>query len=229
MHVNLIFSAEATMTNNDDTDGYTRRALLISSAATVVAASIPLTSEAVAAAATAPEITPARWINVSLAVNGQPTSLLVDPRVTLLDALREHLDITGPKKGCDHGQCGACTIILNGKRINSCLTLVVMHQGDVVTTIEGLGTPANLHPMQAAFVDHDGYQCGFCTPGQICSAVGMLEEIRHGMPSDVTADLMSEPLLSNEELRERMSGNICRCAAYPNIVEAIQNMAGGRT
>jgi xanthine dehydrogenase YagT iron-sulfur-binding subunit len=148
-------------------------------------------------------------------------------RTSLLDTLREHLHLTGTKKGCDHGQCGACTILLDGRRVNSCLTLAVMHDGARITTIEGLGTPAHLHPLQAAFVKHDGYQCGYCTPGQICSAVGMLAEIRAGVPSHVSADLATKPLLSAEELRERMSGNICRCGAYSNIAEAITEVAGG--
>jgi xanthine dehydrogenase YagT iron-sulfur-binding subunit len=163
---------------------------------------------------------------VTLTINGTPRTLLLDTRTTLLDALREHLDLTGTKKGCDHGQCGACTVIVNGRRINSCLTLAVMHPGAEVTTIEGLGTPGHLHPLQEAFVKHDGYQCGYCTPGQICSAVGMLDEVRRGIPSHATADLDVQPLLSIDELRERMSGNLCRCGAYSNIVEAIAEVAG---
>jgi xanthine dehydrogenase YagT iron-sulfur-binding subunit len=163
---------------------------------------------------------------VSFTVNGTERGLELDPRTTLLDALREHLHLTGSKKGCDHGQCGACTVIVEGRRINSCLTLAIMHDGDSVTTIEGLGTPGHLHPMQAAFVRHDGYQCGYCTPGQICSAVAMLGEIKSGMPSHVTADLNAPPQFSNAELRERMSGNICRCGAYSNIAEAITEVAG---
>jgi len=166
---------------------------------------------------------------VSFEVNGQAHALDVDTRTTLLDALREHLHLTGTKKGCDHGQCGACTVIVDGRRINSCLTLAVMHEGAKVTTVEGLGAPGRLHPMQAAFVKHDGYQCGYCTPGQICSAVGVLDEVRRGIPSHVSADLTARPLLSAEELRERMSGNICRCGAYSNIVDAITEVAGSRT
>ena len=154
--------------------------------------------------------------------------LELDTRTTLLDALREHLHLTGTKKGCDHGQCGACTVIADGRRINACLSLAVMHEGDHITTIEGLGTPARMHPMQTAFVKHDGYQCGYCTPGQICSAVAVLEEIRDGIPSHVTADLTARPRLTTEELRERMSGNICRCGAYSNIIDAINDVAGGR-
>jgi xanthine dehydrogenase YagT iron-sulfur-binding subunit len=164
--------------------------------------------------------------DVSIVVNGERRKLRLDVRTTLLDALREHLHLTGTKKGCDHGQCGACTVIVEGRRINSCLTLAVMHEGDRVTTIEGLGTPDKLHPMQAAFVKHDGYQCGYCTPGQICSAVAALDEIEAGIPSHVSADLMSPPELTGLELRERMSGNICRCAAYSNIIDAIGEVAG---
>ena len=160
---------------------------------------------------------------VGFTVNGRERSLALDPRVTLLDALREHLELTGSKKGCDHGQCGACTVLVNGQRINSCLTLAVMHEGDEITTIEGLGEPGRLHPMQAAFVKHDGFQCGYCTPGQICSSVGMLNEIAAGIPSHVTEDL-ANVAFSDTEVRERMSGNICRCAAYPNIVAAIREV-----
>jgi xanthine dehydrogenase YagT iron-sulfur-binding subunit len=148
----------------------------------------------------------------------------------LLDALRDHLALTGSKKGCDHGQCGACTVLIEGRRINSCLTLAVMHDGQSITTIEGLAEGDNLHPLQSAFVEHDGFQCGYCTSGQICSAVGMLAESRQGMPSYVTEDLTAkQPALTDVEIRERMSGNICRCAAYPNIVAAIQQAAGTPT
>jgi xanthine dehydrogenase YagT iron-sulfur-binding subunit len=163
---------------------------------------------------------------VRLTINGQLHALDLDPRTTLLDALREHLALTGTKKGCDHGQCGACTVIVDGRRINSCLTLAVMHEGASITTIEGLGTPEDLHPLQAAFVKHDGYQCGYCTPGQICSAVAVLDEIKDGVPSVVSADLTAQPQLTAAELRERMSGNICRCGAYSNIVDAIAEAAG---
>jgi xanthine dehydrogenase YagT iron-sulfur-binding subunit len=182
-------------------------------------------------AAAAPSAPPARegvpHAQVTLSVDGQPRTMDLDTRTTLLDALREHLQLTGTKKGCDHGQCGACTVIVDGRRINSCLTLAVMHPGARVTTIEGLGTPGHLHPLQAAFVEHDAYQCGYCTPGQICSAVGMLDEIRRGVPSHVTPDLGVQPLLSPAELRERMSGNICRCGAYSNIAESITEVGGG--
>lgn len=165
---------------------------------------------------------------VTLRVNGAAREVSLDMRTTLLDALREHLHLTGTKKGCDHGQCGACTVVLDGRRVNSCLTLAVMHDGAEITTIEGLGTPTALHPLQAAFVKHDGYQCGYCTPGQICSAVAMLEEVSQGVPSHVSASLTERPLLSAEEIRERMSGNICRCGAYSNIVEAITEVAGSK-
>ncbi|MFY9954372.1 aldehyde dehydrogenase iron-sulfur subunit PaoA [Bradyrhizobium sp.] len=170
-----------------------------------------------------------RGLRVSFEVNGKTCSHQLDTRTTLLDALREHLHLTGTKKGCDHGQCGACTVMVNGVRINSCLTLAVMHEGDKITTIEGLGQPDRLHPMQAAFVKQDGYQCGYCTPGQICSAVAVLDEIKAGIPSHVTADLTASPELTNVELRERMSGNICRCGAYSNIAEAIAEVAGSKT
>ena len=162
-------------------------------------------------------------VPVKFKVNGRAVSLDLDPRVSLLDALREHLDLTGTKKGCDHGQCGACTVLVNGVRVNSCLSLAVMHDRDEVMTIEGLGTPDDLHPLQAAFVAHDGFQCGYCTPGQICSAVGMLDELKRGVPSHVTADL-NDVKFSDLEVRERLSGNICRCAAYPNIIDAVREV-----
>ena len=164
----------------------------------------------------------------ALKVNGRVRQLDLDPRTSLLDALREHLHLTGTKKGCDHGQCGACTVLINGRRINACLTLAVMHEGDEIVTIEGLGSPTALHPMQAAFVDHDAFQCGYCTAGQICSAVGMLAEANAGWPSHVTADVTTPSVaLTDAEIRERMSGNICRCAAYPNIIAAIRKVAEG--
>ncbi|NKE45924.1 aldehyde dehydrogenase iron-sulfur subunit [Roseomonas frigidaquae] len=165
-------------------------------------------------------------LDLCLQVNGAPRQLSLDPRTTLLDALRDHLHLTGSKKGCDHGQCGACTVLVNGRRINACLSLAVMHDGDAITTIEGLGTPDALHPMQAAFIRHDGYQCGYCTPGQICSSVAVLEEIAAGIPSHVTGDLTAEATFTAEEVRERMSGNICRCGAYSNILDAITEVAG---
>jgi len=204
----------------------TRRELLLASASSAMVA----TTAVDAAASSTRPASPRPGVptaQVTLAVNGKPHTLTLDTRTTLLDALREHLQLTGTKKGCDHGQCGACTVIVDGRRINSCLTLAAMHPGAKVTTIEGLGTPGHLHPLQAAFVKHDGYQCGYCTPGQICSAAGMLDEVRQGIPSHVTGDLAAKPLLSIDELRERMSGNICRCGAYSNIVEAITEVANG--
>ena len=158
-------------------------------------------------------------------INGADHPLPEDTRVTLLDFLRHHLGLTGTKKGCDHGQCGACTVIVDGMRINSCLTLAAMHAGDRVTTIEGIGTPEAPSDLQRAFVEHDGYQCGYCTPGQICAATAMLEEIEAGWPSDASDDL-GAPRLTDEEIRERMSGNLCRCGAYANILAAIRQVAG---
>jgi len=165
---------------------------------------------------------------VRLAVNGVDVELNLDPRTTLLDALREHLHLTGTKKGCDHGQCGACTVIADGQRINSCLTLAVMRDGAKITTIEGLEVNGALHPMQAAFIQHDGFQCGYCTPGQIVSSVAMLEEIKAGVPSHATGDLAS-PQPTRAEVQERMSGNICRCGAYSNIAEAILEVSGAKS
>ena len=210
------------MTTTHDEFTISRRGLL-KAGASVPAMAAPL---ATAAPPAAPVPHGPDASQVTLSVNGRTHRLVLDNRTTLLDALREHLHLTGTKKGCDHGQCGACTVLLDGRRINACLTLAVMHEGAKLTTIEGLGTPAQLHPMQAAFVKHDGYQCGYCTPGQICSSVGMLDEIARGVPSHVTQDLSARPLLSQAELRERMSGNICRCGAYSNIAEAISEVAG---
>jgi len=162
---------------------------------------------------------------VRLTVNGEEQSLELDTRTSLLDLLREQLGLTGSKKGCDHGQCGACTILLDGRRANACLALAVAHDGAEITTVEGLGLNGDLHPLQAAFVEQDAFQCGYCTPGQLCSAVGMLDELARGWPSHVTPDISSEPRVTGEEIRERMSGNICRCGAYPNIVAAIEDVA----
>jgi xanthine dehydrogenase YagT iron-sulfur-binding subunit len=202
--------------------GYSRRGVLGGAAASAAIVHAPvLAEESVGAAKTRPP-----YAKVSFEVNGKSIALELDTRTTLLDALREHLKLTGTKKGCDHGQCGACTVIVNGDRINSCLSLAVQHQGDKVTTIEGLGTPDSLHPMQAAFIEHDGYQCGYCTPGQICSAAAVFEEIRRGVPSHVQAEVAEAPKVTNLELRERMSGNICRCGAYSNILEAMEAVAG---
>jgi xanthine dehydrogenase YagT iron-sulfur-binding subunit len=165
-------------------------------------------------------------LKTTITVNGQARTLDVDSRTTLLDALREHLGLIGSKKGCDHGQCGACTVLVNGARINSCLSLLAMHDGDQVTTIEGLGTAEHLHPVQQAFLENDAFQCGYCTPGQICSAVGMLQEAADGWPSQVMEDVGAMVDLTEAEIRERMSGNICRCSAYPQIVAAIRSVAG---
>lgn len=203
----------------------TRRNLLKAGAVSATAMATP--SMTVAQQATQAGMQ-AMSATVTLRVNGAAREVSLDMRTTLLDALREHLHLTGTKKGCDHGQCGACTVMLDGRRVNSCLTLAVMHDGAEITTIEGLGTPTALHPLQAAFVKHDGYQCGYCTPGQICSAVAMLEEVSQGVPSHVSASLTERPLLSAEEIRERMSGNICRCGAYSNIAEAMADVAGER-
>ena len=202
---------------------FSRRGVLASGAASAVIAATPAGAIAAQPREAAPPTLP-----VEFEVNGQRRSLLLDTRTTLLDALREHLQLTGTKKGCDHGQCGACTVLVDGVRINACLTLAVQHQGDRITTIEGLGAPGKLHPMQAAFVKHDGFQCGYCTPGQICSAVGMLDEIKRGVPSHGQRDLTAKPRQTGTEMRERMSGNICRCGAYSNIVDAIADVAGVR-
>lgn len=205
-----------------------RRQVLIGTAGTAVTAVLAKVDDAHADAnkTSAPQGSPGS--HVTFTVNGRRFALDVDNRTTLLDVLRERLQLTGTKKGCDHGQCGACTVIVEGRRINACLTLAVMHEGDSITTIEGLGTPDNLHPLQAAFIKHDGYQCGYCTPGQICSAVAMLEEIKAGIPSHVSSDLIARSPTTSAEIRERMSGNICRCGAYSNIVEAIHEIAGGQ-
>ncbi|KPC52875.1 aldehyde dehydrogenase iron-sulfur subunit PaoA [Amantichitinum ursilacus] len=214
--------------------GISRRSMLKASAA-LVAGGVPAalavsSASAQADAAAANAATPAvPGLATHLNINGHRFDATLDPRTTLLDALREHAHLTGTKKGCDHGQCGACTVLVDGRRINSCLTLAVMHEGAQITTIEGLAHDDQLHPMQQAFLQHDGFQCGYCTSGQICSAVGMLAEVRQGMPSHVSADLQAKPLLSEAEIRERMAGNICRCSAYPNIVQAIQQAAGQRS
>ncbi|WP_159992452.1 aldehyde dehydrogenase iron-sulfur subunit PaoA [Roseomonas sp. 18066] len=204
----------------------TRRDLVMGATLTTAAVATPRRPGARAAAADTPATGPgAPVMKIAFTVNGAARTLDVDTRTTLLDALREHLDLTGSKKGCDHGQCGACTVLVGGRRINACLTLAVMHQGDEITTVEGLGTPDRLHAMQAAFIKHDGYQCGYCTPGQICSSVAVLEEIRAGIPSHVSAELEARPQVTPAEIRERMSGNICRCGAYSNIVDAITEVA----
>ena len=167
-------------------------------------------------------------IPIHLVVNGVSHTLDLVPWTTLLDALRDHLTLTGTKKGCDHGQCGACTVLVDGRRINSCMTLAVMKDGAEITTIEGLANDGALHPLQQAFIDHDAFQCGYCTPGQICSAVAMLRELHEEVPSHVSPDLAAPPRLTEMEIRERMSGNLCRCSCYPNIVDAIREVAEDR-
>ena len=194
-----------------------RRLFLKTTGVAALAVTAPL-----ALAETAAETAVPPSEHVSLTINGRRYAIDLDSRTTLLDALREHFGLTGSKKGCDQGQCGACTIIVNGQRINSCLALTVMHDGAEITTIEGLADDGALDPMQAAFVRHDGFQCGYCTPGQICSAVALLAEHDAGWPSYVTADVATAPALTDAEIAERMSGNICRCSAYPNIVAAIR-------
>jgi len=177
----------------------------------------------------AADATTPQTMTLTLKVNGTPHSLTLDTRTSLLDALREHLQLTGSKKGCDHGQCGACTVLLDGRRVNSCLTLAVTSNGAEITTIEGLAQGDTLHPVQAAFLEHDGFQCGYCTPGQICSAVALLKEHKHNTLSTVSFETgnITNPELTDNEIRERMSGNICRCGAYPNIVAAVRAAAKG--
>ena len=213
------------MAGANSSTGPTRRGVLETG---VVGAALTVVAPAAAGvAAPQPSGNPPMQ-TIELDVNGTKRSLTADTRTTLLDALREHLGLTGTKKGCDQGQCGACTVLVDGMRIASCLTFAVMHEGDKITTIEGLGEPGRLHPMQAAFVEHDGFQCGYCTPGQICSAVGMLAEHRQGFPSHATPDVAAQSIpLSDAEIRERMSGNLCRCSAYPNILAAIKDVAKG--
>lgn len=170
-------------------------------------------------------------VDVTLRINGTEHALKIEPRVTLLDALRENIGLTGTKKGCNHGQCGACTVLVDGRRINSCLALACMHDGDEITTVEGLAKGNELHPVQAAFIKHDGFQCGYCTPGQICSVVGLLKEVQAGTVSTVTSDvrLTGRVELTDAEIRERMSGNLCRCGAYPGIVAAVREASGSTT
>ncbi len=164
-------------------------------------------------------------MRITWTVDGTERELDVEPRVTVLDALRERLGVVSPKKGCDHGQCGACTVLVDGRRVTTCLSLAVAQDGAEITTAAGLAEDGELHPVARAFVQHDGFQCGYCTPGQVCSAVGMLEEAGQGWPSHVTADVATEPSLTDDEIRERMSGNLCRCGAYANILAAIREVA----
>jgi xanthine dehydrogenase YagT iron-sulfur-binding subunit len=219
------------MTDVDDGSGtrLSRRTLLQSAGGAAALGAVGAGAQeaaprAAAAASSPPATSTARAVN--LRINGRSYALELEPRVTLLDALREYAGLPGTKKGCDRGQCGACTVLVNGRRINACLTLAVMQEGAEIMTIEGLGTPEAMHPMQKAFIEHDAFQCGYCTPGQICSAVALLGEHRNGQASAVTADLRAGmTMLSDDELRERMSGNLCRCGAYTNIVAAVRSVA----
>ncbi len=213
------------MSSDSPTARATRRGFLQSAGAL---AGTPLIAGHAQAARPAPEAPlSAPPVGLTLRVNGQNHALHVEPRVTLLDALRDNLGLTGTKKGCDRGQCGACTVIVNGRRINSCLSLAMQHDGDEITTVEGIGQPGHLHPLQAAFITEDAFQCGYCTPGQICSGVALMDEARRGDCSTVTADVRKQGAapLSDDEIRERMSGNLCRCGAYANIVRAVRIVA----
>jgi xanthine dehydrogenase YagT iron-sulfur-binding subunit len=218
---------KATHTNDESSDWKITRRGFVASAGMLtggLALGIPLHG----ASAETPINATTNVVPLKLTINTQPHMLSIDPRVTLLDLLRENLGFTGTKKGCDHGQCGACTVLANGRRINSCLSLALVHEGDEITTIEGLAKGDDLHPLQAAFLEHDGLQCGYCTPGQICSAVALLKEHKQGDASVITKNLSEFALiaLTPEEIRERMSGNLCRCGAYPGIVAAIQSVQG---
>jgi len=213
------------MSNESLTAGATRRGFLQSAGALAGTPLIVGQAQAAQAAVEAPP--PAPSAGLTLRVNGRSHALQVEPRVTLLDALRDDLGLTGTKKGCDRGQCGACTVIVNGRRINACLSLAMQHDGDEITTIEGIGQPGRLHPLQAAFIAEDAFQCGYCTPGQICSGVALMEEARRGDCSTVTPDVrqLGAAPLSDAEIRERMSGNLCRCGAYANIARAVRIVA----
>lgn len=223
-----------TSTDKDEIFDCSRRSFLKSSAAVGVGAAAVNLVGGGPLAASHPAVgggVPVERIDLKLNVNGKTHALSVDTRMSLLDALREHLDMTGSKKGCDHGQCGACTVLMDGRRTLSCLTLAAMCDERKVTTIEGLAEGEKLHPMQTAFIEYDGMQCGYCTPGQICSAIAMLAEAKNGDASHVTVNVQKavrDQKLTKEEIRERMSGNICRCGAYPNIVDAIENVQAGK-
>ncbi|HEY0064295.1 MAG TPA: 2Fe-2S iron-sulfur cluster-binding protein [Telluria sp.] len=206
-----------------------RRGFIQTAAAAAAAVNLPTT----AATTSKPEALPAPVAppqQLTLDINGKQHRLTLEPRVTLLDALRESIGLTGTKKGCDRGQCGACTVLVNGRRINSCLTLAVMHEGDKISTIEGIASNGQLAPIQAAFIEHDAFQCGYCTPGQICSAVACIDEMRAGTASAASPDMRIRPVdMNGAEIRERMSGNLCRCGAYPNIVTAIAAVASRKS
>ena len=206
--------------------GLSRRGFIQSAVAALAAAKVSpsVAAPAAAAAAAAPPVVPPQPLLLN--INGQDYHLSLEPRVTLLDALRENIGLTGVKKGCDRGQCGACTVLVNGRRINACLTLALMHEGERIVTIEGLAQGDALTPLQAAFIEHDAFQCGYCTPGQICSATALLDEMRAGNASAATPDVRAPTVaFADAEIRERMSGNLCRCGAYPNIVSAIRSVA----
>ena len=213
------------MSHDPHADGATRRGFLQSAGA--LAGTPLIGGQAHAATQATADAHPAAPEPLALRVNGQAHQLQVEPRTTLLDALRDHLGLTGTKKGCDRGQCGACTVLVDGRRINSCLSLAMQHDGDDIVTIEGLGQPGHLHPLQAAFVAEDAFQCGYCTPGQVCSGVALLAEARRGDCSAATADVRRQGAvaLTDAEIRERMSGNLCRCGAYVNIVSAVRIVA----
>jgi xanthine dehydrogenase YagT iron-sulfur-binding subunit len=207
-----------------------RRDFLQSAAALAAWSAAPVSETAAAPASASRTTASVRTQSVALKINGNTHRFDIDPRVTLLDLLREELGYTGTKKGCDRGQCGACTVLANGRRINSCLSLALAHEGDEIVTVEGLAAgDGELHPMQRAFLEHDGFQCGYCTPGQICSAVALLDEARNGQASAVTRDVRKSNIaLTDDEIRERMSGNLCRCGAYTNIVAAVREVANGQ-
>jgi xanthine dehydrogenase YagT iron-sulfur-binding subunit len=214
-----------SMRKPDPCDGHLTRREFVVSAGTITGAAV-LGVPALLTKQSKTTYEKEQQVEVNLRINGVTRQLSLDPRITLLDLLRENLGMTGTKKGCDHGQCGACTVLANDRRINSCLSLAVVHDGENISTIEGLSQDGNLHPLQAAFLEHDGFQCGYCTPGQICSAIAMLKEAREGHASYVEGKLSSPGQidLTIEEIRERMSGNLCRCGAYPGIVQAIQSV-----
>ncbi|WP_263384326.1 2Fe-2S iron-sulfur cluster-binding protein [Granulicella arctica] len=227
MSIPLLSEPESELeeTKAPASDTFSRRTFVQAAGVLSAAATVGLPELAIAET---PHTVAPQMADLILDINGTPHTISLDTRTSLLDALREHLDLTGSKKGCDHGQCGACTVLLDGRRVNSCLTLAAAAAGAKITTIEGLAQDDTLHPVQAAFLEHDGFQCGYCTPGQICSAVALLDEQKKGELSRVSFETgkTSNPSLTDDEIRERMSGNICRCGAYPNIVAAVRAAAG---